>query len=146
MFCKKRCSQKFSKIHRKIPVPEAYVVWEEALVWEEAHCVKSVRIRNYSGPHFSRIFPHSDWIWRDTEYKKGVLKSLAKFTGKRPGVSWLFLEKDTPTQVPFCEFCESFKNSFFLTSPACFCIRSSAITSTLKNKYWNTVKNQEWWW
>ena len=24
------------------------------------HCVKSVCIRNYSGPHFSRIFPHSD--------------------------------------------------------------------------------------
>ena len=28
-------------------------------------CVKSVRIRSYSGPHFSRIFPHSDWIRRD---------------------------------------------------------------------------------
>ena len=26
------------------------------------HCVKSVRIRSYSGPHSSRIFPHSDWI------------------------------------------------------------------------------------
>ena len=24
------------------------------------HCVKSVSIRSYSGPHFSRIFPHSD--------------------------------------------------------------------------------------
>ena len=24
------------------------------------HCVKSVRIRSYSGLHFSRIFPHSD--------------------------------------------------------------------------------------
>ena len=24
--------------------------------------VKKVRIRSYSGPHFSRIFPHSDWI------------------------------------------------------------------------------------
>ena len=24
------------------------------------HCVKSVRIRSYSGPHFSRIFSHSD--------------------------------------------------------------------------------------
>ena len=29
---------------------------------ENYHCVKSVRIRRYSGPHFSRIFPHSDWI------------------------------------------------------------------------------------
>ena len=26
------------------------------------HCLKSVRIRSYSGPHFSCIFPHSDWI------------------------------------------------------------------------------------
>ena len=34
------------------------------------HYVKSVRIRSYSGPHFSRIFPHSDWIQirRYTEY------------------------------------------------------------------------------
>ena len=30
------------------------------------HCVKSVRIRSYSGPHFSRIFTHSDWIRKDT--------------------------------------------------------------------------------
>ena len=29
-------------------------------------CVKIVRIRSYSGLHFSRIFPHSDWIRRDT--------------------------------------------------------------------------------
>ena len=26
------------------------------------HCVRRVRIRSFSGPHFSRIFPHSDWI------------------------------------------------------------------------------------
>ena len=32
------------------------------------HGVKRVRIRNYSGPHFSRIFPHSEWIRRDTAY------------------------------------------------------------------------------
>ena len=25
------------------------------------HCVKKVRIWSYSGLHFSRIFPHSDW-------------------------------------------------------------------------------------
>ena len=30
------------------------------------YCVKSVRIRSYSGPYFSRIFPHSDWIWTET--------------------------------------------------------------------------------
>ena len=33
-----------------------------------SHCIKGVRIRSYSGPDFSRIFPHSDWIRRDTEY------------------------------------------------------------------------------
>ena len=34
----------------------------------ERYCVKSVRIRSYPGPHFSRISQHSDWIWRDTPY------------------------------------------------------------------------------
>ena len=29
-------------------------------------CVKGVHTRSYSGPHFSRIFPHSDWIRIDT--------------------------------------------------------------------------------
>ena len=32
------------------------------------HCAKSVRIWSYSGLHFSSIFPHSDWIRRDTDY------------------------------------------------------------------------------
>ena len=32
------------------------------------YCVKSVHIWSYSGLHFSCIFPHSDWIRRDTEY------------------------------------------------------------------------------
>ena len=32
------------------------------------HCVKCFRIRSYFGPHFPRIFRHSDWIRRDTKY------------------------------------------------------------------------------
>ena len=32
------------------------------------HGVKIVRIRSYSGLHFSRIFLHSNWIRRDTPY------------------------------------------------------------------------------
>ena len=36
----------------------------------KGHCIKSVRIRNYSGPHLSRIFPHFDWIRRDTNAGK----------------------------------------------------------------------------
>ena len=35
------------------------------LFWDN-HCIKNVRIQSYSGPHFSRIFPHSDWLQRDT--------------------------------------------------------------------------------
>ena len=39
------------------------------------HCVKSVRIRSYSDPQFSRIFlhsgrPHLDRILSDTEYRQ----------------------------------------------------------------------------
>ena len=30
------------------------------------HCLKSVRVLIYSGPHFSHIFSYSNWIWRDT--------------------------------------------------------------------------------
>ena len=31
------------------------------------HCVKCVRFRSYSGPHFSRIFPHLDWCGKMRE-------------------------------------------------------------------------------
>ena len=34
----------------------------------DQHCVKRVRIRSYTGPHFPRIFLHSNCIRRDTEY------------------------------------------------------------------------------
>ena len=43
-----------------------YNLWWERVI--PMHCVKSVRIRSYAGTHFSRIFPHSDWIRRDTPY------------------------------------------------------------------------------
>ena len=32
------------------------------------HCVKSVRIRSFSGAHFPRTFRHTDWVRRDTSY------------------------------------------------------------------------------
>ena len=32
------------------------------------HSAQSVCIRSYSGPYFSRIFPHSDGIRKDTPY------------------------------------------------------------------------------
>ena len=43
--------------------------------------VKRFRIRSYSGPHFSRNFPHSDWIWRDTPYLS-VFGPNARKSGK----------------------------------------------------------------
>ena len=33
------------------------------------HCIKSVRIWSYSGPHFCHILLHSNWIRRDTLYR-----------------------------------------------------------------------------
>ena len=35
------------------------------------HCVKGIHIRSYSGLHFPRIFPHSDWIWSGKIRKAG---------------------------------------------------------------------------
>ena len=40
--------------------------WNSWLHWQK-HCLKNVRVRICSGPHFSCIFSHSDWIPRDTE-------------------------------------------------------------------------------
>ena len=53
--------------------------------------------------------------------KKAVLKNFAIFTGKHLCRSLFFIklqalqlyQKETPTQVFFCEYCEIFKNSFF---------------------------------
>ena len=73
-------------------------------------------------------------------YKKCVLENLAEFTGKHlsrclfinevasPYTNlWFsdifsgieacnFIEKETPTHVFSCEFCDTFKNSFFYTA------------------------------
>ena len=53
---------------------------------EDSHCVKNVRIRSYSGSHFSRIFPHSDFriqseCGNDAEYLS-VFSPNAKKCGK----------------------------------------------------------------
>ena len=45
------------------------------------NCVKSLRIRSYSVRHFSHIFPHSDWIRRDTLHLS-VFNSNAGKCGK----------------------------------------------------------------
>ena len=58
-----------------IPLLPHFQIWKlegpSKLFWALCklnHYVKSVRIRSYSGPHFSRIFLHLDWIRRDTPY------------------------------------------------------------------------------
>ena len=41
-------------------------------------CVKRVRIRSYSGPHFSRIFPYSDWIQSISPYSVRIRENAGK--------------------------------------------------------------------
>ena len=44
--------------------------------------------------------------------KKAALKSFIIFTGKQ--LCWnLFREKETPTQVTSCEYCEIYKDTYF---------------------------------
>ena len=40
---------------------------QRRLMQTKVSLIKRVRIRSYSGPHFSRIALHSDWIRRDTD-------------------------------------------------------------------------------
>ena len=50
------CSWEVNNFHLGVNIPIPY------LYRNNTHYVKSVRIRSYSDPHFSSIFPHSDWI------------------------------------------------------------------------------------
>ena len=50
----------------------------------DSHWVKNVRIRRYPGPHFSRIFPQSNWMRKDTGYLS-VFSSNARKCGKNAG-------------------------------------------------------------
>ena len=78
-------------------------------------------------------------------YKKGVIKNFAKFSRKH--LSWTlllnkitkclrsatFLKKQTPTQVFFCEVCETFKNIFFTEH-----LRATASDSISFSQYTNS--------
>ena len=55
------------------------MLWNIFCALVRPHFVKSVRIRSYSGPNFSRIFPHSDWIRRDTPYLSVISSDAGKF-------------------------------------------------------------------
>ena len=49
-----------SNCYNKVITSYGYIGWY--FFYPNHRCVKSVRIRSYSGPHFSHIFLHSDWI------------------------------------------------------------------------------------
>ena len=51
---------------------------KENTIDAELDCGKNVRIQSYSGPHFSRIFRHSDWIRKDTPYLSVFSPNAAK--------------------------------------------------------------------
>ena len=46
-------------------------------------------------------------------FKIGVHKNLANFRGKHLPKSLQFYQKETPTKMFSCEFCDIFKNTFF---------------------------------
>ena len=58
----------FCGLHNIIPFLMSLLSWVAQRKSCSFHCVKNIRIWSYSGPHFSRISPHSDWIQTDTEY------------------------------------------------------------------------------
>ena len=59
------CSRKWLRPTRSLVVS---LKFNSSMVFtvKNAHCLKGVRIWSYSGPHFSCIFPLSNWIQRDT--------------------------------------------------------------------------------
>ena len=65
---------------------------------------------------------------REVFCKNGVLKNIAKFTGKHlcqrlffnkvAGLAWNFIKKESLAQVFSCEFCEIYNNTFlYRTTP-----------------------------
>ena len=51
------------------------------------HCVKSVQIRSFFLVH---IFPHSDWIRRETEYLSSFSPNAGKYGPEKSPVFWHF--------------------------------------------------------
>ena len=74
-----------------------------------SHCVKRIRIRSYSGRHFFRIFPHLDWIRRDTPVR--MRENLGKMQ-----------TRITPNTDSF--YAVSVTESFFKQNSKCFWITS----------------------
>ena len=72
-----------------------------------------------------------------SESPEGVVKNFTKFANACVGVFFKkncnFVEKETSTQVFFCEFCEIFKNTFFT--------KNLAATVSFPNSCFHTVSS-----
>ena len=100
-------------------------------------------LNNYMPPENrkrQKVYPRIGLFYRSTRpdvfCKKGVLRNLGKFTGKRPcqnfyfnkvaGLACNFIKIETLAQVFSCEFCEISKNTFstehLLTAASVLCI------------------------
>ena len=67
-YCFQKVSiRKFSKFLGKW-IPVIFVITWTLSIFCKSHWVESVRFWSYSGPDFSCIFSHLDWIRRVTEY------------------------------------------------------------------------------
>ena len=71
-----------------------------------------------------KTYSSSEAVVKRYHLKKDALKNFAKLTGNHllseslfnevVGQTFNFYKKDTPTQVFPCEFCDIFKNTFFI--------------------------------
>ena len=57
--------------------------------WFAAHCIKSIRIRSYSGPHIPHIFTHSDLIQNAEKIRTRITPNIDTFYPVLVKVSWL---------------------------------------------------------
>ena len=66
------------------------------------HCVKRVRIRSYSGLHFSRIFPHSYWIRRNISPYSVWMRENVRKTRITPNTNTIDAVKKTHLNRNIC--------------------------------------------
>ena len=110
-------------------IPSDLVTLAEEILNEKLYLLCSVRAVNYfrkqlQNPKFTPEHCLQKYGWRAlfVRYRKScreifckndVLENFVKLNGKHL-CQILSLKKKTPTQVFFCEFCEIFKNIFFI--------------------------------
>ena len=68
---------------------------------QSRHCKKTVRIRCYSGPGFSRIFPHPDWIRRDTNISPYSVRMREKCGPEQLWIWTIFTQWKGPEKYLF---------------------------------------------